>query len=206
MKHSLEYFSLYYLNMWLTHDRLYHESLNNGTHEEKLVFIKQAATYYKVARNLPKEYDEDIGYARYEPVIKIIDEVIASDFSVDTVESIKKVQDELSRAYGGRCVLSITTKLLWLKIRDPIIIYDSQARKALKTDDGDLSGFYTAWRNEYCAHSKAIATICAKLSSVSNTLAIKKLLIQNTSKTYQCSLGFKREYLICICGTSDSNI
>ncbi len=153
--------------MWLRHDRFYHESLNHGTCEERLLSIKKAATYYKVARNLRKEHDEDIGHARYEPILKIIDKVSASDFSGDTVKSISKVQKNISKAYGDRGVLSITTKLLWLKIRDPIIIYDSQARKALNTKDGDLSGFYEAWRTEYSAHSNAIATVCAKLSSVS---------------------------------------
>lgn len=166
MKYSLEYFSLHYLNMWLRHDRFYHESINNGTRKERLVSIKKAATYYKVARNLPKEYDEDIGYERYEPIVKILDKAIASDFSGDTVKSISKVQDKISRAYGHRGVLSITTKLLWLKIRDPIIIYDSQARKALNTEDGDLSGFCEAWRDEYSRHDKTIASVCGGLHRV----------------------------------------
>lgn len=167
MKHSLEYFSLHYLDMWLRHDRIYHESLNNGTREEKLISIKKAATYYKVARNLPKQHEEEIGCERYEPIMKVLDKATASDFSGNTVKSISEVQEKISKAYGGRGVLSITTKLLWLKIRDPIIIYDSQARKALNTVDGDLPGFYEAWRAEYSAQSKAIATVCAKLSSVS---------------------------------------
>ena len=128
MKHSWEYLSLHYLDMWLRFDRLYHDSLNNGTREEKLISIKNAATYYKVARNLPKEYDEDVGCARYEPLLKVIDKVSTSDFSADTVKSISKVQKMISKVYGNRSVLSITTKFLWLKIRDPIIIYDSQAR------------------------------------------------------------------------------
>lgn len=168
MKHSLEYFSLHYLDMWLTHDRIYHESLNNGTREEKLISIKNAATYYKVARNLPKKYDEDISCERYEPILKIIDKATAYNFSGNTVKSISKVEEEISKAYGDRGVLSITTKLLWLKIRDPIIIYDSQARKALNTADGDLSSFYKAWRASYSAHSKDIACVCAKLSNVAN--------------------------------------
>lgn len=167
MKHSWEYFSLHYLDMWLRHDRFYHESLNIGTREEKLISIKKAATYYKVARNLPREHDEEIGRARYEPLLEVIDKVSASDFSGDTVKSIRKVHKRISNAYGDRGVLSITTKLLWLKIRHPIIIYDSQARKALNTVDGDLSGFYEAWRTEFEAHSNAIATVCSKLSSVS---------------------------------------
>jgi hypothetical protein len=132
-----------------------------------LISIRKAAIYYKVARNLPKKHDEDIGRARYEPILTIIDKVSASDFSGDNVSSISKVQEEISKAYGDRGVLSITTKLLWLKIRNPIIIYDSQARKALNTGDGDLSGFYEAWRTEYRAHAEDIATVCAKLSSVS---------------------------------------
>jgi hypothetical protein len=167
MKHSWEYLSLHYLDMWLRHDRHYHESINNGTPGEKLITIKKAATYYKVARNLPKEYDENTGCARYEPILKIIDKASASNFSDDTVRSIKKIEKAISRAYGDRGVLSITTKLLWLKIRDPIIIYDSQARKALNTDNGDLPGFYEAWRAKYSEHSDAIATACAKLNRVS---------------------------------------
>lgn len=166
-KYSWEYFSLYYLDMWLRHDRLYHESLNNGTREEKLISIKKAATYYNVARNLPKEHDEDIGRARYEPLLDIIDQVCASEFSNDTITSIINVQNTISEAYGDRSVLSLTTKFLWLRIRNPIIIYDSQARRALNTNNGDLSEFYKAWRIEYDAHSNDIAAACTKLSGVS---------------------------------------
>jgi len=54
----------------------YHKSLNNGTREEKLISIKKAATHYKVARNLFKELDEDIGRARYEPILEEIDKPI----------------------------------------------------------------------------------------------------------------------------------
>lgn len=166
MKYSLEYCSLHYLDMWLKHDRHYHESINNGTRQEKLAAIKKATTYYKVARNLPKKYDEDMDYERFEPIIKILDKVITSDFTNNTERSIIRVQDKISKAYGDRSVLSITTKLLWLKIRNPIIVYDSQARTALNTPDGDLLLFYKAWRAKYNMHSKAIATVCAKLSNV----------------------------------------
>lgn len=167
MKYSLEYFSLQYLDMWLEHDRPYHEAINNGTREEKLNAIKQAVNYYKVARNLPKAYDESNGYDRYGPILEIIDTVVASDFAPDTVNAISKVQDKISKAYGNRTVLSVTTKLLWLKLCDPnVIIYDSQTRAALHTADGDLSGFYKAWHTKYEAHREDIVTVCANLSDV----------------------------------------
>ena len=166
MKHSLEYFSLHYLDMWLRHDMIYHESLNNGTREEKLNSIKKAATYYKVARNLPKMHEEKSGCERYEPIVNILDKTVSSDFSGDTLKSISKVQAKISKAYGDRGVLSITTKLLWLKIRRPIIIYDSQARKALNTEDGNLPAFYKAWQAEYSTMRKEIAKVCIALGSV----------------------------------------
>jgi len=166
MKQSFEYFSLHYLDMWLKHDRLYHDSINNGTREEKLNAIKKALAYYKVARTLPKEHDETTGCDRYGPILKIIDKVVASDFSTNPVKSILKVREKISKAYGGRNVLSVTSKLLWLKIRDPIIIYDSQARKALDTPGGNFQLFYDEWQNKYEEHSHAIDNACSKLSKV----------------------------------------
>lgn len=192
MKHSWEYFSLHYLNMWLRHDRLCHESMNNGNRSEKLISIKKAAAYYKVSRNLPKEYDEDAGFERYEPIVKILDGIKASSFSDNPVKSIKKVESKISTAYGGRGVLSITTKLLWLKVRDPILIYDSQARKALNTVEGKLSEFYSAWENEYSKHSKAIDAACAKLNEVAKYSCDQTIANSVYVKNISAELWFKK--------------
>jgi hypothetical protein len=105
--------------------------------------------------------------ARYRPVLKIIDKVKLADFSSDPVNVIEKIEGQISKAYGGRRVLSATTKFLWFKVRSPIIIYDSQVRKALQTPDGDLQCFYDIWRDKYNYHNKAIAQACASLSKVS---------------------------------------
>lgn len=61
----------------------------------------------------------------------------------------------------------MTTKLLWLKVRSPIIIYDSQVRKALDTPNGVLSCFYDAWQAKYESKKKSIEKVCEKLSRVS---------------------------------------
>lgn len=141
MNPSFEYFSLRYLDMWLSHDRGCHESLQSGTRDEKLTSLKDAAVHYKVARNLPKECDKDRGLFRYEPVLEVIDEVTASHFSEDTVRLINTIQKRISVNYKNRSVLSLTTKFLWLKIRDPIIIYDSQARKGFKNQEWRFTWF-----------------------------------------------------------------
>ena len=43
MKYSIEYCSLHYLNMWLKHDKRYHESINGVKREERLSAIDGAA-------------------------------------------------------------------------------------------------------------------------------------------------------------------
>lgn len=164
MKYSLEYCSLYYLNMWLKHDRLYHEALNNGDHNGKLKAIKDVAAEYRIARNLPTKYEKNC--ARYAPILEIIDKVMPVDFEGDAEGAIEKVEGEISKVYGDRTALSATTKFLWFRVRNPIIIYDSQVRKALKTPAGNLRRFYEAWRVEYNNRSGAISNACANLSSV----------------------------------------
>ena len=60
-------------------------------------------------------------------------------------------------------MLSLTTKVLWLKMKWPIIIYDRQARKEIGTPVGDLEGFYTQWRKGFQLRFGKIATVCRKL-------------------------------------------
>ncbi|MEO2026701.1 MAG: hypothetical protein ABGZ23_12565 [Fuerstiella sp.] len=60
----------------------------------------------------------------------------------------------------------MTTKVLWLALKRPIIIYDSQARMALGTRAGDLEGFYTEWRKAFQTHAARIARVCKKLEKM----------------------------------------
>jgi len=166
MEQSLEYCSLHYLNMWLKHDRIYHDALNNHGKKEKLLAIKKAAQYYKVSRNLPKKHETG---ERLSPVLKAIDKLTSDDFEGNkTIKSIEKAKEKISIAYGGINALSFSTKILWVKIQDPIVIYDSKACAALDIKKGsrDLSSFYEKWHAAYERKADEIASACQKLSRV----------------------------------------
>ena len=169
MNQSIEYCSLHYLNMWLKHDRNYHATLKSKSKsdEEKLSSLKEAAHYYKVSRNLPKKHDEGKRLPRYEPVLEIINDLTKSDFSKNPTQSIKEIEGLISGKYRVKSALSFTTKMLWLKIQDPIIIYDSKVRIALNTPSGDLPSFHEAWQYEYDKKKEEIASACEKLSKLS---------------------------------------
>ncbi|MBI4483883.1 MAG: hypothetical protein HY652_13475 [Acidobacteria bacterium] len=134
---------------------------------EKLRALAGAATFYRVARTLPKRYDVGKGLRRYEPVRKIIGEQNAADFSGDALlPSIKKVRERISAEYGGREVLSLTTKFLWLRVRSPVIIYDSQVRRAVGTRLGDIDEYYSRWREKFKQYAQEIDAACDSLSSI----------------------------------------
>ena len=165
-KVTLEYSAFQYLNIYFDNDKKCYEALVNGNKSDKLEALKKAGNFYSVARNLPREYDINAGKERYEPVLEILDSInmnqVVGESSVDFV---KKIQDQISEQYGGRGVLSLTTKFLWLKIKQPsILIYDSQVRKVLDTKNGDYEEYYYKWKDEYKEHESDIRQTCLKLN------------------------------------------
>ncbi|HRY14729.1 MAG: hypothetical protein KDJ31_06245 [Candidatus Competibacteraceae bacterium] len=165
-KKSLEYCSLSYLNIWLSTDRKCCKALESGNRKEKLEALKNAASAYRIARNLPSKYEEESGKNRYEPVVEILETVKKPDLGVNPVAKIKEIEKAISKQYGNRSVLSLTTKFMWLTFKKPVLIYDSQARIALETPVGDLNAFYSKWKEAYEAKKHEVAQACDKLPSV----------------------------------------
>jgi hypothetical protein len=163
---TFEYCSLHYLNQWLAYDRGYCQALSSGSQETKLSALKSAGGFYRVARNLPNDFDEKQGLARYQPVLEIINSVHKEQFKDDPINKILKVERQISEKYGGRSVLSLTTKFLWLKIKQPILIYDSQARIAVGANSGDLFDYYKKWQERFEKHKKYIEEACTSLPEI----------------------------------------
>src|SRR5438128_3308657 len=104
---GFKYCALYYLNQWISKDRGFCDALASQNELEQLSGLAHAAAFYRVARNLPERYD--VG-RRYEPVLKIIRDQQGT-LSADTVlPRVKAVRDRISKEYGGRGVLSLTTR------------------------------------------------------------------------------------------------
>ena len=163
---TFEYCSLHYLNQWLTYDRGYCQALSSSDEARKLSVLKNAGGFYRVARNLPRKFDEGKGLKRYQPVLEILDSVNSEQFKHNSVKKILEIKDKISAQYGNKGALSLTTKFLWLKIKQPVLIYDSQARIAVGANDGDLVGYYQMWHEDFEKHQTQIKKACAQLSNL----------------------------------------
>jgi hypothetical protein len=191
---TFEYCSLHYLNIWLKTDMNCCAGLINIDKIKRLDTLKQATEAYKVHRTLPTKYDVSNGFQRYEPLLKVLDSIDVSSFPVnskDTVEKMLKIESQISKKYGDRGVLSLTTKLLWLKFKSPIRMYDSQARKALNTPNNDLSAFYKAWDQEFAKHKTDITKACANLVNVRQYSVNPELATELKVKHWSSQKWFK---------------
>jgi hypothetical protein len=164
---NFNYWALHYLNLWLSKDRKFCEALEGDDEAAKLHALTEAAAFYRVARNLPKAHDVDKQILRYKPVLDVIDALTPITFQEpQLISSIMEVRSQISQRYGDRGVTSLTTKFLWLKMKSPIVIYDSQARKALGTKPGDIPAYYSRWREQFNSFCDEINAACASLPRV----------------------------------------
>jgi len=162
--------ALQYLNQWLEHDKKYYEDFNNVNlvKSDKLNSLKAAATFYKIARNLPTSFEKDMNVERYQPVLDILETISIENITNNVIEELNRVRKSISLQYGGRDVLSLTSKLLWLKFRSPIIIYDSKVRQAVGAFNNNYEDYCKKWNDKYKEHELDIEIACIKLHEVKN--------------------------------------
>ena len=130
--------------------------------------MSDAVRFFIVARNLPRKYDVEIGLRRYEPLLNIFQSFTAyrSPSSVDFIDHVDQFLKKLSSLYGKRNLMSLSSKLLWLRYRDPFIIYDSRVRTAIGVRPGNYSEFVKAWLSHYQHLESEIADVCRSLPSL----------------------------------------
>ena len=174
-RRSLEHCSLHYLNQWISHDSRYCHALKFGSPAEKLVAISDATAFYRITRNLPLSGDVNKGLPRFKPLLDVLEKVRHDDFNSNPASGIRKVEAAIQNHYGTQSKVSLATKVLWLKLKRPIILYDSQARTAIGTRPGDLEGFYKQWKAEFQSLAVEIAGVCRKLETMGSYSVNAKL-------------------------------
>jgi len=176
MNISFKYCSLQYLSIWETHDKNCNNILSNSKDlKEKSGVLKKAGSFYSVARTFPKENNQLL---RYQPILKIFDNLNEEKIKKEPISMVLKIKDEISNYYQNKNILSGTTKFLWLKMKHPIIIYDSQAKKALEIENNEYEAFYTKWRDEYKKHENEIIDVCNKLENLYEYLPTQRENLQ----------------------------
>lgn len=149
--------------MWLSQDRLFVEKLASNNRSNQLEILRKIAAAYRIARNLPLAGDIERGQIRYEPVLSIINNISGPIEEQKIVDLVNKTNKAICDKYNINEALSLTTKFLWFKFQSPILIYDSRARNALKTETGNYENFCKEWKKLYEENIEEIKNACKKL-------------------------------------------
>lgn len=157
---SFDYCALQFLNLWLDKEKMYCNSLSSSNLESRRQALVKAGGHFRVARNVPKNYD--LNGKRYQAILDILS--TTNDVTADNVvKVVNDVQTRISENYGNRKVLSLTTKFLWLKFKEPVRIYDNQARISLGTKENNYCTFYEAFSLCYKDKESEIIEACNRL-------------------------------------------
>ena len=158
MQLSMEYCAEHYRRQWLTVERQLHFALNSRDADAVFSGLGDAVKFFMVARTLPRKYDVDRGAKRYEPLLHAFLQFHEQPLSQDHfVEHVDRFQRLIGSYYGGRSLISLSSKLLWLKHRDPFIIFDSRVRNALGVASSSYPQFVERWLSGFEVHKSEIA-------------------------------------------------
>jgi hypothetical protein len=78
---------------------------------------------------------------------------------------VDRLRTDFGRSYGSRDLLSAATKLLWLRHRDVVVIFDGNARTALRARYGDYRDYLGKWFVEYRRLAGEIRVACGQFWS-----------------------------------------
>jgi len=163
MSPTYEFCSIRYLWAWQRTQSKLHEELSQPNPDGDS--IKAALVSYKVHRNFGK-LDEG--------KCDKISELLTSHSRYLTLNNVASKVEELADAFYiefGSNNLSAASKLLWLRKRSPVVIFDSRARKALLDleydfDPSDYSGYLECWREEFADREAEIRHAAARLPEI----------------------------------------
>ena len=147
---SFNYCARRYADTWSRGERPIFEEIAVGSQARRLAALQRGAGYFRIARNFHRAFDVERGVARLEPVLEVLDLYRTSKLNLVTMRSaVARLRVDLGVRYGGGDKLSAATKFLWLLHREPVVIYDSQARRALGAPVGDYDRYVKLWRAGY---------------------------------------------------------
>jgi len=156
-----------YLNDWRWFDKRFFEKIASENSSDRLSGFYEAAKYYKVTRNFVT-LDEP---KRLEAASSILHKVSSHITDENVVATVNSLAKSFQEKYGKNAV-SAASKLLWLRVRSPVIIFDSRALKWLKTNGYPVpyGGGYGEYRKKWLAafqeHEVRIQSACAGLVAV----------------------------------------
>ena len=172
LKSPLEYCSLHFAECWFGTEKDITKKLKSPCRKLKLKALAKGASYFRVARTLPRAADVCIGKKRFDPLLDVLEK---SDHQLregqEMTNVVDRVQEAIRCKYGDSArsapskFLSAASKFLWLLNKDDFVIFDSRTRRHLGTAEGDYEEFVARWEKSYsslrCAIRRASCNVSA---------------------------------------------
>jgi hypothetical protein len=163
---SFGFCALQYLLTWLRDEKHLHE-LMRGQGDKLDAGIEAALPYFQVARNFAGISKDD---TKRQDIRRAL--MQADAFADDPERCVRELAGNLESTFDKN-LISAASKLLWLRHRDPFIIYDSRAVAALAIDryggsfdKRSYPEYCERWRSAYATHRKDIKTAVAELGDL----------------------------------------
>ena len=157
------YCALAYADQWLGKDEQFCKILPDQSQNLRLDTLHEALKFYRVTRNWPGN-----GIQRFQPLLKILDEISISKPSTDKdrTEAVVKVMKEL-KSHTHKELFSLATKMLWIWFKHPFIIYDNNAARSIGFENGLKSNqaedYYAKWLASFENAKSDIKEACNQL-------------------------------------------
>ena len=143
-KPPFEYCAARFLDQWERKERPLHVALSGNPSSDA---VRKALASFQVARGFA-----GLSGKAASVVAALLDASNQLD-EQNVVTRVDMLADRFEKDFGTRN-LSAASKLLWLRCRSPVLIFDARAVNALGRLRHELKGssyhtFYHAWRREY---------------------------------------------------------
>ena len=169
---DFRYAAFNYLYEWVCYDRHFMEVLafTRASEPEAEVACKElisVAKHYDIIRNFKVEK----GTARLLPAWNALKEMAKPVSREDAKAHVSQLVAKLKPTYG-RDLWSAASKILWMRFKRPIVIFDSitwewMCVKGECPRGGGYDSFYDAWLRKFDENKVEIRAVCEELKELS---------------------------------------
>ncbi|MGH7928213.1 MAG: hypothetical protein ACREQV_10485, partial [Candidatus Binatia bacterium] len=185
-----------YLDKWILEEKPIYVALLATIPASQRIALGRAVTYFRVVRNLRRSSEEKLGVPRFEPLRQCLDAITREDVSNERfVATTIALARMIASQYGGKNYISLASKLLWMRFRHPVVIYDSRVQTALCTPVGDYHAYVKSWHECYTVKETAIRSACESLTGSLPTLKCGTTITEDQVRQIADQEWFRRRVM-----------
>ena len=191
-KELMRFSAAHYLHQWLTLDKPLFDAAQDGF---SLGLIDRICRKYGLSRNF--EGKKKKGIECFEKIKSEVEKVSEKNHN-DRKDLAKAVADAFLNLTKGQGGLSALSKILWMRMRDPVVIYDGNARTGLellgrRRGDSNYSVFCESWDDAFDHQKDGVSEACkwVRTSQYARSLVEKRLASETELRSYCTARWFE---------------